>query len=320
MGKKLSIIVPVYNVEKFLDECIQSIINQSFADFEIILIDDGSQDRSSQICDNYGRIDNRVSVIHKSNGGLADARNCGLRQAKGKYVAFVDSDDILPKDSLSQLINEIETSDADIVLGKMQRFIEGGPIRPYSQLSEKREMTNYETLKMILNGSQMNISLCGGIYKRSVWEGLEMPLGYICEDWYITPHLYFKAKKVVFLPIDSYMYRDNPISIMGLLQKKCNSQVIEVAKHVIEVIRGENEELYYQTLWSNVKRVWKYVGIVYKGGRNKQEKDFLEKVRFFIKSYFFDLLKTGNMNAMEFIGVLSFCYCPPLCRFLYKLK
>lgn len=91
--QKISVIVPVYNVEKYLSRCIDSIISQTFSDFELILVDDGSTDSSGKICDEYGKKDGRVKVIHKRNGGLSSARNCGLENAKGNYICFVDSDD-----------------------------------------------------------------------------------------------------------------------------------------------------------------------------------------------------------------------------------
>ena len=113
---KISIIVPVYNVERYLGKCINSILNQTFADFELILVDDGSTDRSGYICDDYKKKDNRIKVIHKENGGLSSARNAGLDIAKEKYIGFVDSDDFINKNMYEFLYKDIKVNNSDIAI------------------------------------------------------------------------------------------------------------------------------------------------------------------------------------------------------------
>lgn len=319
-GPKVSIIVPVYQVEKYLDDCIQSILTQSFKNFELLLVDDGSFDKSPEICDIYAQKNACVRTFHKPNGGLADARNFGLDKAQGEYVTFVDSDDYLAKGGLQLLYDEMIASGADIVLGKMERFLEGQGTRPYTRLEEKKEMVGKEALVLILQGQKINISMCGGLYKKAIFDTVRMPKGYICEDWYVTPSIYLKARKVVFTPVSWYMYRDNPKSVMGTLLKRPNPQIIEIAQHAISVIKEDDEQLYLRTLWGNLKRVWKYVGITYQLGKVKEEKAFLFEVRSLLKQYLPDLKKSNCLNFAESIGVWSFCYCPPLCAFLYKIK
>ena len=112
----VSIIVPIYNVEKYLDRCIQSILNQSYENLEIILVDDGSPDRSSEICDEYRKSDQRIKVVHKENGGLSDARNAGLILAKGKYIIFLDSDDYIEHTMVEDAVTVLEKNDSDIVI------------------------------------------------------------------------------------------------------------------------------------------------------------------------------------------------------------
>ena len=112
----VSIIVPIYNVEKYLDRCIQSVLNQSYENLEIILVDDGSPDRSSEICDEYRKSDQRIIVVHKENGGLSDARNAGLILAKGKYIIFLDSDDYIEHTMVEDAVTVLEKNDSDIVI------------------------------------------------------------------------------------------------------------------------------------------------------------------------------------------------------------
>lgn len=316
----ISIIVPVFKVEKYLSECVDSILTQSFRNFELLLVDDGSPDKCPQLCDNYAQQDDRITVLHKKNGGQSSARNYALDRAKGKYIIFVDSDDKLAQNSLETLYNEITATNADIVLGKVIRFAENGSLRPYTNIDHRRIMSGKEALTMLLKGNLLNISICGGIYKREIWDNIRMPVGYICEDWHVTPSIYLKAKKVVFIPMLYYLYRDNPASTMGHLNTKANPQVIEVAEHVINSIKNADYQLYLSTLWSNLKRVWKYVGIIYSQSRQKEEQIFLSQVRVMLRLYWHDLLKSRDMKFTEKIGVWSLCYCEMICRNLYKLK
>ncbi len=121
-----SIILPIYNVEKYLEECIDSVLKQRFTDYELILVDDGSPDNSGKICDEYALKDNRIRVVHKVNGGLSDARNVGLQHARGKYIIYIDSDDyVISDDFLSCVYNSAIKSDSDIIIYKFQQFTDG---------------------------------------------------------------------------------------------------------------------------------------------------------------------------------------------------
>ena len=118
---KISVIVPVYNVEPYLIECLESIINQTYRDLEIILIDDGSTDKSGDICEEYAKKDDRIIVIHQSNQGSASAKNAGLRKASGEYLAFVDSDDFLQEDAYEFMVRQLEEYHADIIQGYFRK-------------------------------------------------------------------------------------------------------------------------------------------------------------------------------------------------------
>ena len=117
MQPKVSIIVPIYNVEKYIHKCIDSILSQTFTDFELILVDDGSPDKCGEICEQYALKDNRIKVVHKENGGLSDARNAGIDVASGKYIYFIDSDDWISPNSIISLLNFAEDNQCEIVQG-----------------------------------------------------------------------------------------------------------------------------------------------------------------------------------------------------------
>lgn len=317
----LSILVPVYNVEAYLEECLNSILAQQFDDYELLLIDDGSTDRSPQICDDYSRRDTRIRVWHQPNAGQASVRNAGLAAARGRFVCFVDSDDLMAPSALRVMMTDILDSGADMVLGRVERFSASGRTRPYTRLKERRNMTGEEALRLVLDGRELNISVCVGVFRRSLFDGIRFPDGYVCEDWFVTPSLFLRADRVVFNPTLWYRYRENDQSTMGRLYKKCNPQVIDVCCHAISVISGfDNRQLYLDTLWSNLRRVWKYVGIVYSHQRQKEEQDFLEKVRKLLTEYWPDLKAGGKMNRQEKLGVWSFCHCQLLCFLLFSLK
>ena len=132
MDSLISVIVPIYNVEKYLERCVESIINQTYKNLEIILVDDGSPDNCPQMCDDYAKKDSRIKVVHKKNGGLSDARNAGMKVATGEYVSFIDSDDYISLDFYETLLETIVDNDSDIVECSVVKFYENGKFDEYS--------------------------------------------------------------------------------------------------------------------------------------------------------------------------------------------
>lgn len=316
----ISIIVPVYNVAAYLEDCIESILRQTFQDFELLLIDDGSTDSSGAICDRYCSRDSRIRVIHKENGGLSSARNAGLDIAAGDYIIFVDSDDILTDNAVKTIHEELTTTSADVVMGKTVRFTPSGAERPYSRLTERREMSGEEALGLILEGRLLNISVCGVGYKRSVFDKIRFPEKVICEDWSVMPDIYLKAVNVIYTPRICYRYRENEGSIMGTMMKKANPQVVGVAQSVIAKIKIYSEDLYLKTVWSNVRRVWKYVGFAYSSDRLRENREFLSLAKEFFLKYERDIIRSGALSYSERAGLWSFCHFPICCWLLYSIK
>lgn len=142
MNLKFSIIVPIYNTEKYLKECIDSVLKQDFENYELILVDDGSPDNSPKICDEYAEKDKKVKVVHKPNGGLSDARNCGIKEAAGEYIIFLDSDDFIHENSLEKIAKTCEEKNADIIFLKGFKFFDDN-----SETQELDEDLNMDTLK-----------------------------------------------------------------------------------------------------------------------------------------------------------------------------
>ena len=213
----VSIVVPVYNVESYIDKCIESLVNQSLKHIEIILVDDGSTDKSGHICDKYALSDNRIRVIHKINGGLSDARNEGIKVAKGKYISFVDSDDWISINMIESLYNLAESNDADIV--------QCDYIETYNE-KETNETVDSNISTQCYNGIQMLeymhtdkygkcIVVWNKLYKKELFEEILFPKGKIHDDEFTTYKLFNIAKRIVDTDSIMYYYRQREGSIIN---------------------------------------------------------------------------------------------------------
>lgn len=201
---RLTIVVPVYKVEKYIDSCIQSILNQTYKDFTLILVDDGTPDNSGVICDKYASLDERVMVIHKENGGLSSARNAGLDIVDTELVTFVDSDDEIDLTMYEKMIKFFDENNLDIVCcdtwlvrGKTKKF------RPI--YNEDRLFLGEKALEEILSGHIDNAAW-NKIYKTTLFEGIRYPLGRIYEDVATTYRIFSKADNVGYLKQPYYYY------------------------------------------------------------------------------------------------------------------
>lgn len=208
----VSIIVAVYNVQKYLEGCIDSLRSQTCSDIEIILVDDGSKDQSGAICDRAQQQDSRIQVIHKPNGGLSSARNAALPRIKGEYVMFVDGDDRLEPNCVEVLLDLLKKHDAQIAVCNELRFCyrEDGSMQilsdQYQKIEGEKEYTAQEALENILYQRDFDASACGKLYRRELFEGVEYPLGRIFEDIGTTYRLVSKCSKVVFTGQKLYCY------------------------------------------------------------------------------------------------------------------
>lgn len=194
----ISIIVPIYNVEKYLRKCVDSLINQTYKNIEIILVDDGSPDNSPKICDAYKEKDNRIVVIHKMNGGLSSARNAGLRIAKGKYIGFVDSDDWVETSMYEDLLSFMVTYDCDLVECGVNRMADD-KIEPFAT-GTSSVLSGKDALKVQLNCVGNNfiprIAVWSKLFKAGFWANRRFPEGHIHEDYMLTCQALYEASKV----------------------------------------------------------------------------------------------------------------------------
>ena len=209
MSCELSIIVPIFKVESYLNKCIDSILMQSFTDFELILVDDGSPDNCGRICDEYSKLDKRIKVIHKENGGLSSARNAGISNAKGKYIAFVDGDDFIHQKMYEILYKYAIKHSSDIVVCDYLDVYEGEIYDlEYCNLKfEEGNFTNIEALNQLYTNKGVQFVLAWNkLYKRHLFEDLRFEEGKIHEDEFIAHRIIYKSSRVTYLPIKLYFY------------------------------------------------------------------------------------------------------------------
>lgn len=238
----ISIIVPVYMVEKYLEPCIESILTQSFSDFELLLIDDGSKDRCPMICDKYARKDWRIKVVHQDNQGLSAARNTGIDLAKGDYITFIDSDDVVTKDHLKILYTLLRTNNADISMSGYRpfegdMFKEEGPFKSYV-VANRDSMCDF--IYKIPNSYKVAwVSSWGKLYKSSLFAEIRFPINRLHEDQFTTYRLYLKSKRNVYTTYPTYGYRQRKDSIMHSRNVK---EALDDIQAVEEAVKCYQEE------------------------------------------------------------------------------
>lgn len=216
----ISVIVPVFNVDKYLDQCIGSILNQTFTDFELILVNDGSFDYSYKICKEYAAKDSRVRVLSQENKGLSAARNLGIENAKGQYLSFVDSDDYVIPEYLDCLYTILIENDAEVVIGEFYRYNEETNMLYYHITDDDLSHSKLDRDESINNLLTMNnfTAAWGKLYKKSIFDSLRFPEGRYYEDNHVLIKIYLKSKSTYYIKRSLYCYRITANSITSSKQ------------------------------------------------------------------------------------------------------
>ena len=238
----ISIIIPVYKVEKYLEKCIQSVINQTYENLQIILVDDGSPDNCGKICDEYAKKDHRIEVIHKSNGGLSDARNKGLEIAKGEYIGFVDSDDYIESDMYEVLYNLLKQYNVDVSICNFYT-VSQGKIAIKNADNGIKEYNRIEILKEILLDNDIQSYAWNKLYKRELFGEIKYPVGKKYEDIGTTFYLLEKCNKVVVTGKPEYYYINRQGSIVNNVTESTITDYIELIMQTYDYIEENIKEL-----------------------------------------------------------------------------
>ena len=263
MQEKISIIVPVYNVEKYLHRCVESVLNQSYKNLEIILIDDGSTDESGKICDEFKKNDNRIKVVHKENGGISDARNAGLNEATGEYIAFVDSDDWISPVMIERLYHTLKEYKTKLVVCE--------PIYVYeTYVSETQfsgrsfELDKSHALEMLLADRKFRSVLWNKLYARALWNDVRFPENRHYEDVHVMYKIYDRCENVAYIDQGLYYYFQRRSSIVHLSQLESHLDLvhatIERAQYLEEKYPYMRLRL-YASIITSILTVYREAGI-----------------------------------------------------------
>lgn len=261
MTDLISVIIPVYNVEKYLSECIDSVINQEYSNLDIIIIDDGSTDKSAIICDEYKELDSRIRVIHKINEGLSSARNYGLRVAKGDWICFIDSDDWIADKYVSRMYEIACKNDADIVVSNYCRVELDGTIRiAKAKCYQKRGIDVVYTNANETGDYAINYTIAWNkLYKKNLFNNVRFPEGLLLEDQMVTCKLMYFAERVVAIDEPLYYYRRRLGSIMESeeLKGKRIASGWYITSEIKDFFRQKDEYLYSLFLKNYIYQTFK---------------------------------------------------------------
>lgn len=282
---KISIVVPVYNVAKYLNECVQSILTQSYAEFELILVDDGSKDESGTICDKYAQIDSRVQVIHKVNGGLSDARNVGTQQAQGDYIVYIDSDDYICDPDFLKKINERANSDFDVICYKFKKYFDEKKIFVECSFTcpniDKRDTLSGRIDEMVRRDAFYCSAWSKAIRLNILKDNnIRFEKGLLGEDqeWYY--HVLAKIHSITYIDEAVLVYRQRANSITSSWKMKNLTDCIYVVNKWYHQIPEEIiEEDYKTALLNSVAKLYCNLLIAYTGFRDSEKNKYYSKLQ-----------------------------------------
>lgn len=281
---EISIIVPVYNTQKYLPDCIESIRKQSFSDFELILVDDESKDESGVLCDEYAQQDTRIRVIHQKNAGAASARNTGVAQAKGKYVCFVDSDDIISPDYCKTLYELLEGTQFDLSVCGSYRFKEDNVIiASYNGVSG--EMSNAEYLYAQLQ-KKSEFGFWNKMFRRNLFDEVCFVAGRRNEDVIFSCDIARKLHNgVICTDKQLYFYRMNDEGVTAKQNKKADSDMIYAGAYLVETAKNIYPEIVDECLRYAVAYPWTFLDKVYVHRSFKENKKYLNDLQMHLRTY-----------------------------------
>lgn len=307
---KISVIVPIYNVEKYLDKCINSIVNQTYQNLEIILVDDGSPDKCYQICDEWAKKDARINVIHKKNGGVSSARNAGLDVATGDFIGFVDGDDIIAPDFYETLADEAEKNSADISACFFKYYNDDYSVQKHAEcyIKSQKSYTSYELLNDYFSSCKGEwVSFCNKIIRSYLFSGLRFPAGRVFEDWTLAPIIYSRAVRICFTPKPLYGYVIHAGSAVRTLNLKTFYDCVLADYDHFRYFNNIGLTDFNDNIRAFAKSDFRKCIKVYKN--SKKSKNLLEKA----------FVKCNEINSLTSVEKAMFRF-PMLFKLLYKLR
>ena len=318
MKELVSIIVPVFNVEKYIERCVLSLVNQTYTNIEILLIDDGSTDNSGIICDEFSNKFNNIITFHKTNGGLSDARNYGITKAKGDIISFIDGDDFIDNDMIEFLHNELINTNSDIsICGKYIDY-ENGKCVKINDSKNKYIMNKKEALININSFIGFDMSFCDKIFKKELFSEIRFPKGKKCEDFYTMYRVFDKcSNNIVYNANCKYHYFQRQNSITR--NKKIDTAYIEASESQVLFFKDNYPEILFAAKTMNSFAYLAY----YNKCLNLEidcSKEMMKKINNNVKENFNTIINNKNLPMRKKAQVACFCLSKTLYNLIYKMQ
>lgn len=293
---KISVIVPIYKVEKYIERCINSILHQTYGNLEVILVDDGSPDKCPEICDRFKEQDSRVKVIHKKNGGLSDARNAGIDLATGDYIAFVDGDDYISPEMYELMLTACKKNDAQMAMcGRHLVYEDGNLIDDRFILSDEVCFTGGDTVKHLLTYDGCDSAAWDKLYLKILFEDIRYPVGVMSEDYQVTARLMHKCSKIVHVGKALYYYVQRPESITKQAFTKQRYTVLEQVENICDYLLDNLPQLKPQINYFRSYQLISLQRIALKNKDNCLKSEMLHVHRSCLK-YMFNVMKETKLS------------------------
>ena len=318
MDKTVSVIVPVYNVEKYLDRCMKSIVRQTYNNLQIILVDDGATDKSGAICDVWRKRDPRITVIHQKNGGLSNARNTGIKHASGEYLTFIDSDDVIALNMIEQLICLIEAENADLSICGVLHIFDENSIRFGQDIGDVVSFDRKSAIMEMWYQNSFLPSAWGKVYKKDLFDNLEFTEGILFEDIDIMHELFWLCKKIVYknIPLYGYVHRENSITTARFSRRDCD--ILKIAEKLLKFSKEKDNSLVPAAESYAVTAAFR----IYLNApqQNREFEEYRAKAEKLLSQYGKSVLKDKEVRKKTKYALGLYLYCNPLLLVAYKYK
>ena len=298
---KISVIIPVYNVEKYLRQCLESVINQTYKNLEIILVNDGSTDNSGKICEEYALKDERIKVIHKENGGISSARNTAVDIAKGEYITFIDSDDDVELDFIDYLYDILKHFNCKMSVCT-HNIVKNKKIRKSFNLKTDYKLSSQECIKKLLYNDGIDTSAWAKLYDKSLFDNIRYPVGKLFEDIATTYKLFIKSKEIACGHLAKYNYNVRENSIVTKNFNKAKLDLLEstdnMSEEVINVFPNLKEAVLRRRVYARFSTLNQMAQV------DKDNKEKVKEIINFIKKYKWNILADSNVPVRDKCAIL----------------
>lgn len=313
--EKISVIVPVYNVSQYLRKCIDSILEQDYKNFEIILINDGSTDDSGKICDEYAEKYKNINVYHQKNGGISSARNLGVSKVTGKYISFVDSDDFVMKDFLSSMHSNLKNNNVDISCCGSYEYFNKNKITNSNYINIEQKYEKDEAQKYLNIIGYFNCGPWNKLYKREVFDGIIFPVGKKSEDMYVMHKLINNAKNGLYYSSEpKYFYRQREGSITNT--SNINYDVIDAIEETYRFYKENKIEIAIPYAIQNLAFV--YIGLYNTVMIRKNDKEKMRELRQRVLKLKKEIVYNGVSKSRK-IQLFLFLHTKVMYNIVFKL-